>query len=688
MLRSDVAFRNRRVILFWPLNQTGFRSRSFKVLVRPRHIHPFLVHPRPGPPIRRSPSSSRTWAALASNNVFHEGDVSYPPALQSVRSPSDDAAWLENIQNLLQDEIGASEEWVARVGNAIAELGTPFHTRIGVYGDRIAAPRDLVTALVQDPMSDTTSTRQLLDRRKGEEDYAFHIRHSPELSTSASSLAKPSSWLQTGECEILEVAHQSSSSTLSDLLRTDFILLILDPIRLLEAPSISPLIPYLFRRGGVQLVVNGPLPPGTSENRLEKTLSKQIKAAMLANDVIPSPDIPFSFVDSTRAIEALDALSYALNASDSLPDARSLAFQTFQTSFLASNIGNLQIYLLSRLRTSRPPADWRAVQVGRLALNHANDILQEERNIIGEIEAVIDDLRRSAIEAATRVQSKSVVGRGIDGGLIQGGVEDILMDVRQDLKRDLGARYTFLQLALLGAADDLGSDLASTIRTRFGTSLQQNITFEAGQLAEVQAQLSRTADETVRKLSSPQSYTCPSHPLTSPVLLNHLSALSLSIPPLSPASLHHALRQRRDELLAACLPRLHKAASRSVLASYAIASSSIMSTWIMAVPPIQVISPGLAFGLGLLSVLSSIALGQRQWNRAQKVFWRDWERSTKVIREDLQNEFLLTVQSQVIAKPLTAADGLRSLIEKRRRRLDRVQDKLIALSPSINPQSS
>lgn len=53
-------------------------------------------------------------------------------------------------------------------------------------------------------------------------------------------------------------------------------------------------------------------------------------------------------------------------------------------------------------------------------------------------------------------------------------------------------------------------------------------------------------------------------------------------------------------------------------------------------PPIEVLSAGTAGGLGLLSIVGSLALGQKFWRGAQKKFWRDWNRVTGMLKGDLE----------------------------------------------------
>ncbi len=118
-------------------------------------------------------------------------------------------------------------------------------------------------------------------------------------------------------------------------------------------------------------------------------------------------------------------------------------------------------------------------------------------------------------------------------------------------------------------------------------------------------------------------------------------------------------------------------------------------------PPVASLSLGTAIGLGILCAVGSVAMGQRLWLRAQKRFWKDWTRLTQMLKGDLQvshpassdhaesntlqTRFSTGVETQVLAKPLAAADGLEKLIAKRDRRLDDLQTRVDGLRSRLYP---
>jgi hypothetical protein len=179
------------------------------------------------------------------------------------------------------------------------------------------------------------------------------------------------------------------------------------------------------------------------------------------------------------------------------------------------------------------------------------------------------------------------------------------------------------------------------------------------------------ADDTIRKMA-----TTSSRPLSSPLLVNHLATLSLSIPDLSPSTLLSPLQQRRRQLIDIPITRLQASARRALLTTFTLAATGVFSSWWAFVPPVAAISSSTAGALGLLSVVSAAALGQRRWTTAQQKFWKEWDRATGMLRGDLQEDFIAAVDTRVVAKTDAAADGLDRLLSMREERLDHLEEEV------------
>lgn len=167
-----------------------------------------------------------------------------------------------------------------------------------------------------------------------------------------------------------------------------------------------------------------------------------------------------------------------------------------------------------------------------------------------------------------------------------------------------------------------------------------------------------------------------SRPLSSPLLVNHLATLSLSIPDFAPSTLLSPLRQRRRQIVEIPVMQIQASARRALMTTFTLAATGIFSSWWAFVPPVAAISSSTAGALGLLSVISAAALGQRQWSTAQHKFWQQWDRATGMLRGDLQEEFVAALDARVVTKTDAAADGLERLLSMREERLDHLESEV------------
>ncbi|WVQ83505.1 hypothetical protein IAT38_005646 [Cryptococcus sp. DSM 104549] len=668
------------------------QCRHFQTALRP------TLSTRPARVAARRMYASAAAAVADQKNV----PVVMVPKAVPVEGASAITPVLRGIQELLENEIGGDDVWAKRVQRAAEDLGGKRRGRIAVIGDSLAAPRDLVSALLQDPLADHEATRQaLLNRHKDANIEVFQISQGEQLLREPEALSLSSSWLQATGYDVVEISarRDEPESIVSTLFATDALVVVLDPIRLTSTPEISPLFPSLLARSSVHFVINGPLPPNSSEASVRSTLLEQLRRVKLSSEEI-SPNIDASslnvtFVQASKALSALDALAAGLENQDVLSPSKTKAFDTFQHDFLQSHIGPLQASLLAAL-TSSPhlgpvPQLATAREVAELALRHIGDVITRDRDTAREASYTVSELRRKAEKSAIKAKHLSVASRGIDGGLVEGGVQYEMDRIKGEIERSFDGRLSWLGLVGRLRVDDVALELGGYVGERFGVELERQLVFETGQLSHLQLSLSKSADRTIRQLSHPPSpthatsspATTSPHPFTSPLLTNHLSTLSLSIPPLTPTSLLSPLSSRRTQLLTTSIPRLQTSASRALLTTYSTALLGCSLSWVAYVPPVEILSAGTAGGLGLLGVVASLAWGQRLWGKAQKKFWKDWDRVTGMLKGDLETRFDTALQTQILAKPLAAADGLEKLIERREKRLDTLQTRVDQLQSRL-----
>ncbi|WWC87559.1 uncharacterized protein L201_002449 [Kwoniella dendrophila CBS 6074] len=608
---------------------------------------------------------------------------------------------LKDIENLLQNEIGGDDIWSRRVKGIIRDLSVERRGRIAVIGDDLAAPKDVVSALLQDPLVDNEESRKaLLTRHEGANIDVFQIGHGLRPQREPEALSLAASWLQLTGYDVVEINAKQPEDTISHLLNTDSLMVVIDPIRLLDTPQLSSVLPLALSRGSVHIVINGHLPPRTSQATIEAKLRdqlNQIKVEPVDETTFNSSSVPIFFVKAEKALNALDALAIGLqNQGPSTSNFKTKAFDIFQKEFLESHVGPLQQSLTASLGLISEPQLNTSRQNAGLALNHIENIIFNDRDIVKNAEHTVGELRRLSQKGTTKAKHLSISSRGIEGGLVEGSIEYDLEKNKNELEFLFKGKLSWLG-GLIGKTriDDIQFDLNNYLLNNFGKNLENQIIFESGQLSYLQKNLDLKSNKIIKELSilpissskssSSSSNSQISHPFTSPLLLNHLSTLSLSIPQLTskPIPLLEPIIIRRNQLLNQSIPNLQSSAQKTLLLTYSTSLLGLSLSWLSYVPPIEIFGSTTAIGLGLLSIVSSIALGQKLWKKAQKKFWRDWFRITAMMKGDLQTRFDTALVTQILAKPIAAADGLEKLIQRRERRLDELQDRVNALSKRI-----
>lgn len=483
-----------------------------------------------------------------------------------------------------------------------------------------------------------------------------------------------------------ELAHGPQTET--QLLSCDAVALVLDPVRLATAPCLDKVLPLALGKGHVQFIVNGPLPPHQTEETLRNALDKQISAT-----VVPTgcKSYEVTFVQADRALRALDALAMALNAAEG--ESKGLAFDVFQHDFLASNIGPLQASLMHLAPPDAQLAT--AASTTRLALAYTNGIVASDRSVLRQASDVIGDLRREAVDGSGRARRLSVVARGSSSGVVDGSVDDSVRGNKHDLEQLFKGRLSWLGILARLRVDDVSGDIGGYIARNFARGIEQQLVFEAGQLSQLQTQQGKDSDKTARTLTSASSERA-GHPFSSPLLLNHLASLALAIPPVTATSLLPPVATRRAQLVNTAVPRLQVTAQRALGSSITLALAGTAGAWTAYVPPAEWISGATAVGLGALAIVSSLALGQAWWAKGQRRFWKDWNRVTAMLKDDLSANFDKTVDKLVLARPRVTADGLEELVKKREERLTQLEHRILALeehcdalepSPSLKERS-
>lgn len=312
---------------------------------------------------------------------------------------------------------------------------------IPVYGDAFAAPEDVVSALLQDPLLDRDgSSSSIMERRNGRLDGPLRITSGG--SANHDGLEVQSSWLEETGFAVVE------SPSISDIV--DLGIDVTDPYRLHVPEGVS---------GNRIIVVNGPLPPHTTADDIRKRLGT---------------DSPVVFVRSDLALNAIETLSRSAHLPATSRE-RVDAVAVFQRDFLLSGIGALKSTLKQAVPNRGPFQAATAHSIAHGALSYAQGVIRQDRDTIRSVSKVISELERTSKQAVSRARHLSAVNRGIDGGVVEGGVQHALSQAKAGLSTLLEGRFSWLGLLGRARADDVSLELMGYVESNFGRDLETTV---------------------------------------------------------------------------------------------------------------------------------------------------------------------------------------------------------------------
>lgn len=260
----------------------------------------------------------------------------------------------------------------------------------------------------------------------------------------------------------------NNSSVVEDALSVDALVVVLDPYRLWTGDHLRQLQPMLLSGRPLVVVVNGRLPDNVKPTHIEQSIHEN-----LTKLGVDPATVAVHLVDSSLASKALDALAEGLQRVEATPSTRSRAFETFQHAYLQSNIGALQTSLAGLL-----PGNYQyrtALSTATLATAAASTTTASDLQVLQSARETVDTLRQMSTHAISHVGDTSVINRGIDGGLIEGGVDDEITRARQEIDQLLRGRFSWIGLIGRLRLDDIGGELASFITQRFGKRLERQV---------------------------------------------------------------------------------------------------------------------------------------------------------------------------------------------------------------------
>lgn len=269
---------------------------------------------------------------------------------------------------------------------------------------------------------------------------------------------------------------------LSNLLHTDVPLLILDPIRLLQAPSLAPVLPFLLAHPHLQIIINGAIPSSSSLEQTRERLHRQL-AHLVPGFSSDKGTIGIGFVRADKALSAIEALGQGIAIETEVVEDRSEAIGRFQHDFTASNFGPLQEQLSFYLGRVAPPNDRSVptefqVQTAKTTLNvtlaYISNIVLSSSRAARAVQSSASALRQEVQQRSEHARQNSVVSRGISSGIVEGSVEEELGASEREVRALMGERLSWKKV-VLGAVDDVGEEVAAEVQKCFGRDLEERV---------------------------------------------------------------------------------------------------------------------------------------------------------------------------------------------------------------------
>ncbi|KAJ9116290.1 hypothetical protein QFC22_004730 [Naganishia vaughanmartiniae] len=672
----------------------------------------------------RSSSSAAASATVTQQQQQQQHLTRLPPQARiSSGGTSILAEKLGKVYDILEAEVGGEEEWSRRVEDALRRLreAEGSKARVAVYSDppqpSLIGAGNVVTSLLLDPFAEDEPTRLAIAQRHSEPHAGaeYVIRYAEKTVREIDSLACNSPWLRDANVDLVEIVSQNTQTALSSLLASDIILLILDPIRLLETPRLSTLVPELETKRGVYFVVDGEIPGSalTSatedrvgeartrvEQRLKEQLSRMWKRRENGNDSEwPKP----LFMHSERGISAIHALRQVISLSQSAADAananapgsivtvsqsaeevRSRAFREFQERYVASNLGDVSQFLIADIRrlaagtTVTAPGTSTTDLAGSIESQTATHVL---RRSLHYIDSVLTALTAQSLhvkrEATALRESAEDEERDIlllASTTWRRSLQEEMQKTRDAVARVLKARFGGWRV-LTGRAERVEEEVGGQVVAHWGYALTQQLAFDTGRLEQIHRSLSQKTDILLRSFAAPHSSsTSTTTPFFSPVLINSLSQLEQTHQ-ITPAALTSPIHARRTQLLSFVVPVLQKRAYATAYTAWSLVFASTSLSWTACVP-LELLDPASSLGVGLLGSMAAFRWAVGAWQKAQTKFWADWERVEAGLEHDLGRDLSEVVQGRVVAKALAGAEGLEALVKKRMARVDDVDRKV------------
>ncbi|KAF9452738.1 hypothetical protein P691DRAFT_783294 [Macrolepiota fuliginosa MF-IS2] len=569
-----------------------------------------------------------------------------------------------------------TEFWKDVLSDAFENLSTAAErpARVVVLGvDDWSGAEDLVTALLEEPLSSDQTQEDSLRDRWAKSGSSSSLTISAKPSGSSSSIHLSSSYLEQFSIPLEITELRSSASLLTSpnatlptaLFKADVPIIVFNPL----TTPLSTLERLDFPSHVIFVASEN---PHLNTSLLQRRIQEQLLPSPNSEGVSPEGQ-RLLFVDPSRALSAVQA--FRSNPTSAL------AIQQYQDNFSGSGISlvtkAIRDVVDSGANTSSPTAHLR----NRTAIIQLHDALNAFCANVQVVQRSLDDILEGASQLTGRVEEAKV---RVPSEVLGYGINPVIQEAKQTGTDVVGESLRLASKEMravldrlswwktMWRIDEVSGIVGGAVDRVWCKDLEKKLILQTGCLLSLQQELTKSATIFVNHQTptlTPLPRASHVHPLfTAHILKNTLSQLSSSPSyTLMPNSLTHPITKRKSQLLTYPTARLHLKAQRLVFGMSAGVASGSGFTWAGWMGYLMQsagesagsaiwnavgmgMDPTTGIGVGLLGAAASVRWAVGKWEKEKRKWWADWERIGQGLERDLKvrTGYALPLESPLI----------------------------------------
>lgn len=625
---------------------------------------------------------------LRVRNMLHTASQLFSPGAP-LASPTWQARTESAAERLAEAARHRNAKRPLRIG-IVGDVLTGTHTLIDLTLDDPMAEYARATKADADAALKGLQARRRKDNGQEQKGTAIRIRYGDEVFDGQGLVTLPAAWLRDNNIEFLELLQPADDALSHDkLYECDALFFVTDEVTLaahsrfgadLRTGNVLRLLRYFAQKPGTRVLINHSgtqlMDPVSLEKGVKDAISDEAFAALSSQQVRSSgPVVIHASLELVR--RANDALRQALAEAGPTTLSAS-AWDHFTTLFSSSGFADVRSAIARKdtngetePESAEADALRTATFVLRRALDQALFCIQADLEHAQHAQGAAEVLRRDVESERTKLFNSIFEppdNQRLDQAAFHQRTGDRSRSVDAASKDAWGVVESTFSARLpwwkvLWKVDDVRAETEAAIERGFAKDLEQRLMVQTGRLVSVAERLQRRVrglfheldDAQARKATGEgqgQDGAMTRNPFTSPLLLNELRKYPLDAieAKLQEDLLTQPITKRRAQLLTPGGPMgmLCRRAQRSTLATVGLTGSTglFSLTGGLAGSPfgaefpatLQLIAmqPSTAAASFAFVSVASLWVMQSRWTRAKRRFWRDWERITDGLDDDLQ----------------------------------------------------